>query len=76
MPKGIRNVFFIIGTLVAALLIWAFVFGGEGGLKTAVNAVVKPVNTQYQKITGSSDKLIPEWGTTSATDLNDANNGF
>ena len=60
MNKTIVKVFVILGILVLALLIWAFVFGN--GLETIFNAVINPINSIYQGITGdTSSSLIPQW---------------
>lgn len=77
MKKTIITVFIILGILVLALLIWAFVFNG-GGLPAIMNGVIRPINTIYQNMTGGSDSLIPEWNQGSANDITEArgNAGF
>lgn len=67
MNKTIVKVFIILGILVLALLIWAFVFGN--GLETIFNAVINPINSIYRGMTGGSGSLIPEWNSS-----NKANN--
>ena len=61
--KPITKVFLIIGTLVLGLLVWQLVFNQTGVIATGWNAVVAPVNEQYQRITGKADAtLIPTFG--------------
>lgn len=61
MNKTIVKVFVILGILVLALLIWAFVFGN--GLETIFNAVITPINDIYRSMTGkpATESLIPKW---------------
>lgn len=60
MNKTIVKVFVILGILVLALLVWAFVFGN--GLQSIFNAIIAPINSIYQAMTGNSaSSLIPEW---------------
>lgn len=60
MNKTIVKVFIILGILVLALLVWAFVFGN--GLQSIFNAIIAPINGIYQAMTGNSaSSLIPEW---------------
>jgi len=43
--------------------------GNDGGiLKTGYNAIVKGINGQWAKVAGSGQSLLPEWGSTGATD--------
>lgn len=60
MNKTIVKVFVILGILVLALLVWAFVFGN--GLQSIFNAIIAPINGIYQAMTGQkSQSLIPQW---------------
>ena len=60
MNKTIVKVFIILGILVLALLVWAFVFGN--GLQSIFNAIIAPINGIYQAMTGqNSQSLIPKW---------------
>ena len=61
MNKTIVKVFVILGILVLALLIWAFVFGN--GLSSIFNAIIEPINNIYRAMTGgkADASLIPEW---------------
>jgi len=72
MNKTVVKVFIILGILVLALLIWAFVFGN--GLETIFNAVIAPINGIYQSMTGGSDSLIPEWDTNTQNNVQSASN--
>ena len=68
MNKTIVKVFIILGVLVLALLIWAFVFGN--GLSTIFNAVIDPINGIYQAMTGQkSQSLIPRWSVSNKNTL-------
>ena len=65
MNKTIIKVFIILGILVLALLIWAFVFGN--GLQTIYNAVITPINAIYRSMMGgTTDSLLPAWTTITA----------
>lgn len=73
MNKTIVKVFIILGILVLALLIWAFVFGN--GLSTIFNAVIDPINGIYWSITGDkthSQSLIPRWDVSNKNTLSGA----
>ncbi len=59
MNKTIVKVFVILGILVLALLIWAFVFGN--GIASIVDAVGTPINNIYKAISGNTQPLIPKW---------------
>lgn len=67
MKKNVLKVFGVIGALLLGFLVWAVVFNNGGVLQTAYNGMISPVNGVYQKITGGTTDLIPEW--------EDANNG-
>jgi hypothetical protein len=70
MSKTIRQVFLIIGTLVAIFLAWQLIFNDGGILKTMYNGIAQGINGQWEKVAGAGNVLIPEW-----TDSNAANNG-
>lgn len=57
----IKKVFLIIGVLVLAFLIWQLVFSDGGVLISAWNAIADTINGVWQKITGGSSKIVPEW---------------
>lgn len=71
MNKTIVKVFVILGILVLALLIWAFVFGN--GLSTIFNAIITPINDIYSAIVGEGEgPLIPPWKVSTASKLTTA----
>ena len=70
MNKTIVKVFVILGILVLALLIWAFVFGN--GLSSIFNAVIAPINGVYSAIVGGNKSLIPQWNVSTANKLTTA----
>lgn len=78
MNKTIVKVFIILGILVLALLIWAFVFGN--GLESIFNAVIDPINGIYRGMTGepATKSLIPRWSNNNANNIASAssNAGF
>lgn len=69
MNKTIVKVFIILGILVLALLIWAFVFGN--GLSSIFDAIIAPINGIYKAIVGSG-QLIPPWNVSTASKLTTA----
>lgn len=71
MNKTIVKVFVILGILVLALLIWAFVFGN--GLSSIFNAVIAPINSIYQGMTGNKNSsLIPQWNVDTQKNVSNA----
>lgn len=75
--KPITKVFLVIATLVFAFLVWALFFDTGGVMETAWNAMVKPVNDTWQKITGDTTAtLIPEMNRSNNTGLDDAGSGW
>ena len=59
--KTVKQVFIIIGALVACFLIWQLFFTSDGILVTAYNALADGINSQYAKIAGRGKTLIPKW---------------
>lgn len=74
MNKTIVKVFVILGILVLALLVWAFVFGN--GLETIFNAIIEPINNIYRAMTGgkADASLIPKWNVASQKNVASASN--
>lgn len=68
MNKTVKKVFMLIGLLVVIFIAWQLVFNDGGILKTGYNAIVKGINGQWAKAAGSGQSLLPEWGSTGATD--------
>ena len=74
MNKTIVKVFIILGILVLALLVWAFVFGN--GLQSIFNAIIAPINGIYQAMTGkpATESLIPQWQVATQKNVQSASN--
>lgn len=70
MNKTVKTVFLLIGTLVLIFLIWQLVFNDGGIVKTIYNSFANGVNSQWVKVAGSGQKILPVW-----TDSNAADNG-
>ena len=68
MNKTVKKVYMLIGLLVVIFIAWQLVFNDGGILKTGYNAIVKGINGQWAKVAGSGQSLLPEWGSTGATD--------
>lgn len=68
MNKTVKKVFMLIALLVVIFIAWQLVFNDGGILKTGYNAIVKGINGQWAKVAGSGQSLLPEWGSTGATD--------
>lgn len=71
MSKTIRKVFLIIGTLVLIFLAWQLVFNNGGIIKTGYNAMASGINTQWAKVAGEGQTIVPLWSDTDAAE--DAN---
>ena len=69
--KPVVKVFLLVGTLVLIFLIWQLVFNGGGVIKTAYNAIANGINTQWEKVAGDDETLLPTWDDTDAEE--DAN---
>lgn len=79
MSKTVKKVFIVIGALVMCLLVWSVFFGNKensGILVTAYNGIAKGVNGVWENISGSDDKLIPEWEISSNTNAEDAKGSY
>lgn len=60
--KTITKVFLVVATLVVVFLIWALFFNKNGVLQTGWNALISPVNSVWQKLSGDTNaKILPEW---------------
>lgn len=68
MNKTVKKVFMLIGLLVIIFIAWQLIFNDKGILKTGYNAIVKGINDQWAKVAGTGKSLLPEWGSTGATD--------
>jgi hypothetical protein len=69
MKKALLAVFGTLAVVLLCYLVWSFAFGG--GIKGVANALITPINTAYQSVTGTSSDLITPWTSTSST-LSDA----
>lgn len=67
MSKTVRQVFLVIGTLVAIFIAWQLIFNDGGILKTMYNSICNGINCQWAKVAGSGQTLLPEWGDSNAT---------
>lgn len=56
--KPITKVFLIIGTLALALILWGLFFNTGGIFHSVYNAIINPINTGWQSITGTTENLI------------------
>lgn len=68
MHKTVKNVFLLIGLLVIIFIGWQLLFNDGGILKTGYNALAKGVNKQWEKVAGSGEKILAEWGDDNADD--------
>lgn len=66
MSKTLRQVFTIIGTLVAVFLAWQLIFNDGGILKNAYNAIATGINGQWAKVAGGNATLLVLWGSSNA----------
>lgn len=69
MSKIIRNVFLIIGTLVAMMIAWQLMFakgtGTDSGiLNTTYNALANNINKNWARVNNQDATLLPEWDNT------------
>lgn len=71
MKSTIAKVFLIIGVLVLCLLVWALFFNGGGILENGWNGMANQINATWQKITGTTDDVVPNWNT-GANNVSDA----
>lgn len=68
MNKTVKTVFLLIGTLVVIFLAWQLIFNDGGILKTGYNALANGINGQWEKVAGTGQKILPEWGSSNAAD--------
>lgn len=61
MNKMVVKVVLVLGTLVACFLGWQIMFNQGGIVKKGYNSVATGVNTQYTKVAGGKDALLPLW---------------
>lgn len=75
MNKTVKTVFLLIGTLVLIFLIWQVVFKDGGIVKTVYDSMVNGINGQWEKVAGTGEKILPNWGDTGA-DTGSKEQGF
>lgn len=68
MNKTVKKVFMLIGVLVAIFIAWQLIFNDGGILKTMYNSITNVINTQWNKVAGSGQSLLPAWTDDRATD--------
>lgn len=66
MRKTTAKVFGFIAVLVAVFIAWQLFFNDGGILNFGYNYIANGVNKQWEKVAGSGEKLLPNWGTASA----------
>ena len=62
MNKTVKKVFMLLALLVGIFLAWQLIFNDGGILQTVYNSMVRGINTQYEKVAGQGQQLLPEWG--------------
>ena len=68
--KTIHKVFLIVGTLVLIFILWQVFFNDGGVLQTGYNAVVDTINGVWNKLTGGTAGILPNWGDVGAINSN------
>ena len=61
MNKTVTKVFLLIGLLVVIFLVWSLVFNDGGIIRTGYNAIANGVNSQWEKVAGTGETLLPQW---------------
>lgn len=67
MNKTVKKVFMLIGLLVIIFIAWQLIFNDYGILHTMYNSIANGINTQWAKVAGSDQTLLPAWNATTAT---------
>lgn len=62
MNKTVSKVFMLVGLLVIIFLAWQLIFNDGGILKTMYNSAANGVNSQWEKVAGSGQMILPQWG--------------
>ena len=62
MKKSTWKVFTLIMVVVAAFIAWQILFKDGGLVRVGYTAIQGFVNEQWQRLTGSSSKLMADWG--------------
>lgn len=64
MNKTVLKVFLLIGLLVGIFLAWQLIFNDGGILKFGYNSLANGINSQWEKVAGSGQTVLAEWGST------------
>lgn len=67
MNKTVKKVFMLIGLLVIIFIAWQLVFNKGGILRTMYNSIANGINTQWAKVAGTGQELLPAWTSKTAT---------
>jgi Na+/proline symporter len=67
MNKTVKKVFMLIGLLVIIFIAWQLTFNDGGILRTMYNNIANGINTQWAKVAGSGQELLPVWNSSTAT---------
>ena len=67
MNKTVKKVFMLIGLLVIIFIAWQLTFNDGGILRTMYNNIANGINTQWVKVAGSGQELLPVWSPATAT---------
>lgn len=66
MNKTVKKVFMLIGLLVIIFLAWQLIFNDGGILKTIYNSMANGINSQWEKVAGSGETILPAWSSSTA----------
>ena len=66
MNKTVLRVFMLIGVLVGIFIAWQLIFNDGGILKTMYNSIANGINGQWEKVAGTGNTVIAQWGSGNA----------
>lgn len=67
MNGTVKKVFLLIGLLVIIFIAWQLIFNDDGILKTMYNSMATGINSQWEKVAGSGQTILPLWSSSTAT---------
>lgn len=67
MNGTVKKVFLLIGLLVIIFIAWQLIFNDGGILKTMYNSMANGINSQWEKVAGSGQTILPLWSSSTAT---------
>lgn len=67
MNGTVKKVFLLIGLLVIIFIAWQLIFNDGGILKTMYNSMANGINSQWEKVAGSGQIILPLWSSSTAT---------